>query len=529
MKKLLLSTLALSFATITNSQTNFITAWTHTASISSLFLTQVGLTGAVQYTWTAMPSANTGTGTINSFGPASIALNCPANNTITLEMNPNNLTSIKLLGGPDTDKLIDIKQWGSVAWTTMNQAFAGCINLQVTATDIPNLTNVTNMKQMFGSCQNLSGPSNINSWNVSNVVNMWGLFNSCLQFNQNISSWNTANVTDFGYMFGDCWLFNQPLNNWNTANGSNFEAMFSSAKAFNQPIGSWNTNNATNMSYMFSGATNFNQAISSWNTTNVTNMKYMFNAATNFNQPVGSWNTNNVTNMNTMFGEASNFNQPIGNWNTSNVTDMGQMFTRAVSFNQDISNWNVSNVDYLNSMFYFFSNNPGTFNQNLGTWTLKNNVNMNFMLGYCGMSCDNYSSTLIGWNNNPLTPNGLSMIFDDVTYGTNATAARSNLTGVKLWTITGDIAGSSSCNSVVTNNKQNINTTKFSLYPNPTNSYLQLQSNKILELVTIADVLGKTIYTNKTSENELKIDLSTLNSGIYFITVGNTTKKIIKE
>jgi hypothetical protein len=48
-------------------------------------------------------------------------------------------------------------------------------------------------------------------------------------------------------------------------------------------------------------------------------------------------------------------------------------------------------------------------------------------------------------------------------------------------------------------------------------------------LVTIADVLGKTIYTNKTSENELKIDLSTLNSGIYFITVGNTTKKIIKE
>jgi hypothetical protein len=61
-----------------------------------------------------------------------------------------------------------------------------------------------------------------------------------------------------------------------------------------------------------------------------------------------------------------------------------------------------------------------------------------FMLTNCGMDCTNYSATLIGWNNNPATPNGRSLGASGRTYETNAEAARTNLIDVKGWTITGD-------------------------------------------------------------------------------------------
>lgn len=49
----------------------------------------------------------------------------------------------------DRQKLLNISQWGDIAWTTMNSAFYGCSNLNITATDLPNLNGVTDMLQMF--------------------------------------------------------------------------------------------------------------------------------------------------------------------------------------------------------------------------------------------------------------------------------------------------------------------------------------------------------------------------------------------
>jgi hypothetical protein len=44
----------------------------------------------------------------------------------------------------DGGKLISIDQWGSsIAWTSMENAFYGCSNLTITATDTPNLASVT--------------------------------------------------------------------------------------------------------------------------------------------------------------------------------------------------------------------------------------------------------------------------------------------------------------------------------------------------------------------------------------------------
>ena len=224
---------------------------------------------------------------------------------------------IYFAGGNDGRKLINIVQWGDNAWTTMNSAFYNCYNLDVTATDVPNLSGVTDMFGMFYNCINLTGPANIHTW-------------------------NTSTVTSMAYMFVNGYLFNQP-------------------------IGSWNTANVTNMSFMFNGA--------------------------------------------------SVFNQPLDNWSVANVTNMTNMFNNASSFNQSLGNWNLRTAG----------------------------LGMGNMLNNCGMDCDNYTLTLNGWSANPNTPNNCSMGATGRQYGTNAAAARTNLTTTKGWTISGDAGTGQAC------------------------------------------------------------------------------------
>jgi len=316
----------------------------------------------------------------------------------------------------DHEKLLDVVQWGSNPWTSMELAFFGCSNLNITATDVPDLSGVTSMASMFRNCSVLNGPSNIGDW-------------------------NTSSVTDMNLLFLKASAFNQPVGNWNTANVTSMIATFESATAFNQPIGDWNTGNVTDMRFMFLAATAFNQPIGGWDMANVTNMRSMLNSATAFNQPIGDWNTANVTNMRGVFAFATSFNQPIGNWNTANVTNMSIMFAEASAFNQPIGNWNTSAVTNMDSVFL----DASAFNQPLGTWTLNAAVSLTDMLRTCGMDCTNYTATLNGWAANPATPSGRSLGALGRQYGLNAVAARATLTGTKGWTITGDAASGLPC------------------------------------------------------------------------------------
>jgi surface protein len=305
----------------------------------------------------------------------------------------------------DRWKILEVLQWGNIAWASMESAFNGCVNLNVTSTDIPNLSGVTDMSSMFARCYVLNGPLNINSWNSASVTNMSNLFYLAQSFNQPIGNWNTASVTNMYRMLCYATVFNQSIGNWNTGAVTNMEQLFGNAWAFNQPINNWNTASVTNMYSLFSSATAFNQPIGSWNTSAVTNMSLMFVEATSFNQPIGTWNTSAVTNMSYMFYGASAFNQPIGSWNTSAVTNMYEMFNFASVFNQPIENWNTASVTNMGWMFV----GANAFNQSLGNWTLNSNVNMANMLDADGMDCAHYSATLMGWSNNTATPNGRTL------------------------------------------------------------------------------------------------------------------------
>lgn len=196
----------------------------------------------------------------------------------------------------DFEKILSVEEWGSTAWTSMQSAFAGCLNLQVNALDIPDLTNLNNLSNMFGVCTALQDVPNINSWDVSQVTAMGGLF-FLSNFNGVISNWNVSNVTTMNLMFAYS-PFNQDISNWDVSSVQYMVEMFVSTPDFNQDIGDWNVSSAINMQGMFQSASSFDQDLGNWNIASATNVREMFQNVTlsvaNYDALLSGWSSLSV-------------------------------------------------------------------------------------------------------------------------------------------------------------------------------------------------------------------------------------------
>lgn len=420
--KYLLLSIFLMFCCSVKAQNEFITLWkpsntgfNPTSSTSNQILFPgVGTDYKIYWEEVGYPAHNgtlnnvttlVGTPLLIDFGTP---LNPVANNaTYTLKVSQENgnfhricfyMPNTAVRG--DIYKIIDVVQWGNIDWSSMENAFFYCEEMDVTATDIPFLSHLTNMSGIFAGCYKLVGNPSFNdwdlstvtnlsqafyfakifnqpisNWNISNVTDLSLMFVYAQQFNQPIGSWDTSNVTNMAWTFLGSLVFNQPLSSWDTSKVKSMESLFSGTGKFDQPIGNWNTSNVTNMNGVFSSAQMFNQPIESWDTSKVTGMRYMFSNTARFNQPIGNWDTSKVTDMSGMFAESKLFNQPIESWDTSMVTNMSHLFSNAEKFNQPIENWNTSMVTNMSYMFY----HTLLFNQPIGSWNTSNVNNMLYM------------------------------------------------------------------------------------------------------------------------------------------------------
>jgi surface protein len=378
---------------------NFITRWNLATAGSGPTQISFGVTttGTVNYTWQQVGGAGaTGSGSFSGNGNK-IITGLPSGAIIDLSIQPTNFRAFAINNGTDPSRLIDVKEWGNVAWTSMENAFNGCDNLNITASDIPNLAGVNSMSNMFRGCSILNGLANIGSWNTAAVTKMSGMFAEARAFNQNIGSWNTSTVSDMSAMFAGARAFNQNIGVWNTSAVTNMSFMFLDANTFNQNIGSWNTAFVTNMSWMFGYAEYFNQNISSWNTASVIDMHSMFYGARAFNQNIGLWNTAKVTNMSSMFYASTAFNQNISSWNTTAVTNMSYMFYLAYAFNQNIGSWNITNVTNMTNIFSNSGINVANYDVLLTTWNNAGYINKNLgnvaPLKYCASTAERTTLT----------------------------------------------------------------------------------------------------------------------------------------
>ena len=70
---------------------------------------------------------------------------------------------------------------------------------------------------------------------------------------------------------------------------------------------------------------------------------------------------------------------------------------------------------------------------------------------------------------------------------------------------------------------------KISVYPNPTNGLINIEIPENTATVKISDILGKVVKTEKLSSNQVSIDLSFLNSGMYFIEIQLSETKYVSK
>ena len=335
-------------------------------------------------------------------------------------------------GQGDKLKLLSVDQWGTGKWRSMMNSFYGCSNMDVKASDVPDLSLVQDLSGMFSGATSLKGEGTNWTWHTSNVKYTDTMFVRARNFNQNIGSWDMSNVESMTRMFNDAAAFNNggsdSIGAWSTAKATSMEGVFWGAKAFNQPVGSWNVSNATSFALMFMDAENFNQDLSHWDTSKATNMSNTFYRALVFNQDIGSWDVGHVTNMNHMFEYTTAFNNggsdSINGWNTANTTTMEGMFHQASAFNQNIGGWNMSHVTSLQRMFRNAAsfNNGGSssintwdtsnatdiggvfwgakaFNQPVGNWNLSKNTT----LWAAFLSAEVFNQDLSHWNTAKVT------------------------------------------------------------------------------------------------------------------------------
>ncbi|MCW5914666.1 MAG: BspA family leucine-rich repeat surface protein [Chitinophagaceae bacterium] len=406
-------------------QTPFITVWrTSNSGITGNDQISIPATGDYSYTWEeATNPANNGSGTASG----SVTITFPASGTYRVSITPTGATPfnrIEFNNGGDKLKIIRVEQWGSTAWSSMGNAFYGAENLTVTASDMPNLSGVTDMSHMFHGAVSLNN-DNLSSWDVSNVTNMSYLFAGASSFSKNLATWNLSNVTDVSHMFHGATSFNNNLTAWaaNLGKVTDMSYMFADATSFNANLTNWDLKTVKNMSHMFENATSFNIAIATWVLRDVTDMSYMFSGATSFNKPLNTWATmlGNVTDLSYMFAGATSFNASLAGWNPGSALNMSHMFENTTSFNQALNTWKVGSVKDMSYMFA-----GSAYNLILTAWDVSNVEDMSHM--FEGATA--FNKGLSGWGAKTSKVKNMSYMF------AGATSMNSNLTGWDLSSVT---------------------------------------------------------------------------------------------
>jgi surface protein len=454
-------------ALVTN-QCHFITQWTFPSAATHIILSVQTAGGAVNYTWSASPSGNSGSGSFTRASPGSVPLSgltIAAGDVVTLNMEPSNLRWFYFV---DQNALLltDVSQWGTVPWTSMELAFFGCSNLQVSATDVPNLSGVASMNNMFRECAILNTPANINTWNTATVTNMSSVFNEASAFNQDISGWNTGNVTDMSSMFTNATSFNQNLGNWTLNSSVNMGFMLNNSGmncsnysatligwAANNPSVTGRTLGATGRTYNSAGATARSQLTTTQNWTitdaglSTVNGTDVVSACNSYIWIDGNtYTTNNNTATYTIVGGTANGCDSLVTLNLTinNPTSGTDIVTACDSYT------------WIDGNTYTTNNNTATFN----------------IVGGAANSCDSLVTLNLSINN---TANGSDVVtacdsytwIDGNTYTTSNNSATYNIVG----------GAANSCDSLVTLNLSINNTANGSDVVTACDSYTWIDGN----------------------------------------------------
>lgn len=541
---------------ITIWQTDAVRAGGNTSGISNDNQIYFPATGDFTYTWAQLDSDGNETGVTGSgAGNDYTIITFPAPGTYRMSVdaddangNPFTRFGFDDMMFDETIKIIGVENWGSIIWSSMENAFWGAENLEITATDIPNLSNVSDMSSAFSRTK-MSTIPNINSWDVSNVESMYGLFEQASNFNQ-------------------------PLDNWDVSNVKNMGSMFSLASSFNQPLATWNVGSVTNMDLMFQDASSFNQPLDNWNVGNVTSMFWMFFKASNFNQPLNEWDVSKVRDMSNMFYYASNFDQPLNKWNLKSLEhqtsppsgsydfSFGYTAMSCENYSLTLSAW-AGNPDVpvdivMDATTLTYATNASAARDHLINdlgWTISGDVlgtctilpvrlisfsaqaeNNEVKLQWASADERNFKGYSVERSSNAGEWNEIGFVSAKVNGAANAEYAfydRQPLSGTGYYRLKlVDQDGSFTYSEI--RKVTFMGNVSVSVYPNPSRNFVTVTGLAGKSVIRLMDINGRVLQTISASSTTERIDVSTLTKGMYNLVIVSgsgqvITKKIMKE
>lgn len=135
--------------------------------------------------------------------------------------------------GGDKLKLLDILNWGNIAWSSFQSAFYGCQNYTGTYLDYPKMSAVTSCYAMFYDCRKNNGI--LTNWDTANVTTMYGMFFQNYLFNQPVNLLNTGKVTNMMFTLANCGSFNQSLAGWDVRLVTTMDNILLGSAKFSRP------------------------------------------------------------------------------------------------------------------------------------------------------------------------------------------------------------------------------------------------------------------------------------------------------
>ena len=145
---------------------------------------------------------------------------------------------------------IDISEWDMSNVINMTGMFYECIRLKSVGNLASwNVSQVRDMRELFCNCYSLESVGDLSLWDVSSVTNMTGMFENCywLKSIGDIDRWDVSKVTSMMFMFEDCNKLESigDISDWKISKITSFYAMFRHCKKLNSvgDLNKWDIKN----------------------------------------------------------------------------------------------------------------------------------------------------------------------------------------------------------------------------------------------------------------------------------------------
>ena len=240
------TTLEGTFVTCTNLQTLDVSKW-NTSNVTTMYSTFENCNSLI-----GLNPSNWNTSSCTNM--RAMFNKCTSLTELNLsKWNTSKVTSMRSMfsqnnyGNPRSNlKIKGIENWDTSSCTDMSWMFYGCNGtgtLDFSGWDVSKVTTMCHFLAHSGAV--VSGYEN---WDTSSMINMNGLFHSCLNTSYDVSKWNTSKVETFAQLFEyNAYLTEiKGLENWDTSSAKSYGEMFNSCTNLKKlNLSSFNTKNVT--------------------------------------------------------------------------------------------------------------------------------------------------------------------------------------------------------------------------------------------------------------------------------------------